>query len=112
MCIRDRDFDVRVSLGALANGGSRIVHPRPDANGEVGNRMQCVGEGGVSAFHAENCEGMVLADDIVRPLLTVGRQVAVGDVVAGQSLVIGDPGTFENREREARKPTHVDLVER
>ena len=54
----------------------------------------------------------MFTDDIVRALLAVGRQVAVGDVVAGQSLVIGDPGTFENREREARKPTHVDLVER
>ena len=72
--------------------------------------MQCVGEGGVSAFHAENCEGMVLADDIVRPLLTVGRQVAVGEVIADQALVAENAGAFKDREREARKPAHVDLV--
>ena len=48
--------------------------------------------------------------DIVRALLAVGSQVAVGEVVAGQALVAGDPGALENREREPRKPTHVDLV--
>ena len=53
---------------------------------------------------------MVFTDDIVRAPLAVGRQVAVGEVVAGQALVAGDPGAFENREREARKPIRVDLV--
>ena len=52
----------------------------------------------------------MFADNIVRALLAVGRQVAVGEVVAGQALVAGDPASFENCEREARKPTHVDLV--
>ena len=52
----------------------------------------------------------MFTDDIVRALLAVGRQVAAGKVVAGQALVAGDPGAFENREREARKPTHVHLV--
>ena len=52
----------------------------------------------------------MFTDDIVRALLAVGRQVAVDEVVAGQALVTGDPGAFENREREARKPTLVDLV--
>ena len=47
---------------------------------------------------------------ILRVLLAVGRQVAVGEVMADQALVTGDPGAFENREREARKPAHVDLV--
>ena len=61
------------------------------------------------ALHARNCEGTVFTDDIIRALLAVGRQVAVGDVVAGQALVAGDPGTFENHERKAGKPTHVDL---
>ena len=52
----------------------------------------------------------MFTDDIVRVLLAVGRQVTVGEVVADQGLVVGDPGAFENREREARTPTHVDLV--
>ena len=52
----------------------------------------------------------MFTDDIVLALLAVGRQVTVGEVVEGQALVAGDPGAFENREREARKPTHVDLI--
>ena len=39
------NLGVRVRLRALADGGSRIVHPQPDANGEFWNRAQCVGEG-------------------------------------------------------------------
>ena len=98
------DLGVRVRLRALAGGGSRIVHSRPAADDQFGNRMQCVGEGGVSVVHVRNCEGMVLADDIVRGLLALGHQVAVGEVVAGQTVVAGDPGAFDNLERETRKP--------
>ena len=49
-------------------------------------------------------------NDIVRTLLAVGRQVAVGEMIAGQALVTEDPGAFKNREREARKRAHVELV--
>ena len=61
-------------------------------------------------FHASNCEDMVIADDTVRPLLAVGRQVAVGEIIAGQALVAEDAGALKHREREARKPSHMDLV--
>ena len=61
-------------------------------------------------MHARICEGMVFTDDTVRALLAVGRQVAVGEVVAGQALVTGDPGALEKREKEAPNPTHMDLV--
>ena len=54
--------------------------------------------------------GMVFTDAIVRALLAIGRQVTEGKIVAGQALVAGDPCAFEKREREVRKPTHVDLV--
>ena len=53
---------------------------------------------------------MVFTDDIVRALLAVGRQVAVGEVIAGQALVTGDPVAFKDRAREAREPAHMDLV--
>ena len=41
---------------------------------------------------------MVFADDVVLALLAVGRQAAVGEVVAGHALVADDPSAFENRE--------------
>ena len=104
------NFGVRISLGALADGGSRMVHPYPAANDEFRNRTQCVGEGGISAFRWRNLEIMVLADDIVRALLAFGRQLAVGEVVAGQTLAAGDFSSPESCGTAARKPTHVDLV--
>ena len=52
----------------------------------------------------------MFAEDIVRELLTVGRQVAVGEMIAGQALVTEDAGAFRTRETEARKPAHVDHV--
>ena len=55
---------------------------------------------------------MVFMNDIVRTLLAVGRQVAVGEMIAGQALVTEDSGAFKNREREARKSAYVDLVGR
>ena len=39
------DLGIRVRLRALADGGNRVVHPHRAANGEFGNRVQCVGEG-------------------------------------------------------------------
>ena len=46
----------------------------------------------------------MFTNEIVRAMLAVGRQVAVGELVAGQALVAGGPGASEDREREARKP--------
>ena len=57
-----------------------------------------------------NCEGMLFQDDIVRAMLAVGHQVAVGEMIAGQGLVAEDADAFTNREREARKPAHVDSI--
>ena len=53
---------------------------------------------------------MVFADDIVRALLAVGRQVAVGEMIAVQALVAENAGAFKHRETGAPKPGHVDLV--
>ena len=54
----------------------------------------------------------MFANNIVRALLSVCSQVAIGHVVAGQTLVSRDSGAFENHQREAWKSTHVNLVGR
>ena len=87
---------IRVRLRALADGGRRLVHPHPAANAKFGDWTQCVGEGGVAAVHASNGEGVVFTNDIVRALLVVRRRVAIGEVVAGPTLVAGDSSTLEN----------------
>ena len=59
----------------------------------------------------EKCEVMMFTGDVVHALLAVGHQTAVGEVGAGQGLMAGDPGAFENHEREAWTPAHVDHAE-
>ena len=73
---------------------------------------QRVSEGGVSAGNARNGEGMVFANNVVRARLPGCSQVAIGQVVAGQTRVSCYSGAFENRQGETWKPTHVNLVGR
>ena len=69
------------------------------------DRTQRVGNGGVSVVNAGNGAGMVFANNIVRALLSVCSQVAIGQVVAGQTLLSRDSSAFENRQRETWKST-------
>ena len=50
------NLSIRVRLCTLADGGRRIVHPGPAANGELGDWTQRAGEGGFAAVHETNSE--------------------------------------------------------
>ena len=77
---------VGVRLHTLADGIGRVVHPCPTTRNEVRCWAQRVGEGGVSAVNTRNGEGVVCANNVIRALLPFGGHVAVGEVVAGQTL--------------------------
>ena len=51
-------------------------------------------------------------DKVVCAFLPVGDQVAIGQVVTGQTLVSHDPSTVENRQGEPWESGHVDFVGR
>ena len=53
---------------------------------------------------------MVSANNIVRALLPIRNQVAIGQVVAGQTLVSRESGSFENPQGKTWKSAHVHLV--
>ena len=55
---------------------------------------------------------MVFANSKVRALLPVSSQVAIGQVVPGQTLVSRYSSAFENRQGETWNPTHTNLVDR
>ena len=103
---------VRVRLHTLADGGGRVVHPCPTTHSEVRCRTQRVRGGRASAVNTRNGEGVVCTNNAVRALLSVGGQVAIGQVVAGQTLVPHDAGAVENRQGETWESAHVDLVGR
>ena len=103
---------VGVRLHTLVDGGGRIVHPCQTTHSEVRCWTQRVGEGEVSAGNTRNDEGVVCADNVVRALLPVGGQVAIGQVVTGQTLVSHDTSAVENRQGEPWEFAHMDLVGR
>ena len=103
---------VCVRLHTLADGRGRVVHPCSTTRSEVRCWTQRVGEGGVSAVNTRNCEGVVCADNVVRALLPVGGQVAIGQVVTGQTLVYHHTSAVEHRQGESWESAHVDLVGR
>ena len=86
------------------------AHAQLTIHDQFRDRAQPVGEGEVSVVNAENGEGMVFANNTVRTLMSVCSQVAVGQVVGGQTLASRDSGAFENRQRETWKSTNVNLV--
>ena len=51
-------------------------------------------------------------DNVVRALLPVGGQVAIGQVVTGQTLMSHDTSAVENRQGGRWESAHVDLVGR
>ena len=89
-----------------------MVHPCPTTRSKDKCWTQRVGEGGVSAVNARNGEGVVCADNVVHALLPIDGQVALGQVVTGESLVIHDANAVENRPGELWESAHVDLVGR
>ena len=90
-------------LRALANGGGRNIPPSPFTHHEAGDLTQSVRKGGVSPFLTINYQSMFFDNNIVGALLAFRRQVAICEVVAGQALMVVNPGAVENSKREAWK---------
>ena len=92
---------VGVRLHTLTDGRGRIVHPCQTTHSDVRCWTQRVGEGRVSGVNTRNGAGVVCADSVVRALLPVDGQVAIDQVVTGQTLVSHDTSEVENRRGEA-----------
>lgn len=63
------------------------VPPRLTATMKFDNLTQRMGKNGVSGGHAQPYESMMLANDILRSPLAVGRQAVVDEEITGQALV-------------------------
>ena len=58
-----------------------------------------------------NGEGVVWADNVVRAPLPFGGQVAIGQVVTGQTLVSHDTCVVETRQGRPWESVHVTLLD-
>ena len=63
-------------------------------------------------MNTKNGEVVVCADNVVCALVPVGGQVAIGQLVTGQTLVFHNGSTVESRHGETWESAHVDLVGR
>ena len=72
-------------------------HAQPlTANLGVGRSASARAE--VQRLTRRNNEGMVFANDVVRALLSVCSQIAIGQVVVAKTLVSHDAVAFEHRQ--------------
>ena len=101
---------VDVRLHTLVDGRGRVVDPCQTTRSEVRCRTQRVGKGGFFAGNTGNGKGVMCAANVFRALLPVGRLVAIGQVVTGQTLVFHATSAVENRQEEPWECAHVDLV--
>ena len=101
---------VGVRLHTLADGRGRTVYPCSTTHSEVRCWIQRIGEGGVSAVNMRNKQGLACADNVVRALLPVGGQIAIGQVVPGQTLVSHHTCAVENCQGEPWESANVDFV--
>ena len=89
--------------GTLSDGGSRVVDPRPIADGERRGSAGDVLDGDVAALYMRDGDSMVFADGAVRALLTAGGKFNVGQWVPVQALVSANVGEVNDGEGEAWK---------
>ena len=101
-----------VRLHTLEDGRGIILHACPTTRSEIKCWTQRVGDGGFSAVNTGNGEGVVCANNVVRALLPVRGQFAMGQVVTGQTLVSQKASAVNNRQGKPWNSARVDLVGR
>ena len=62
-----------------------MVHPRSTTHDKHEKQAQRVGEGVFTAVYEGNGEGLVFGNNVVRALLSACSQIAVGQMIAGQT---------------------------
>ena len=72
--------------------------------------FEYVRERRITALHAGDSEGVLFANQRIRTPLTVGGEVAVFQVAAGEALVASGVAVFEDGEGGARKAVHMHLI--
>lgn len=100
-----KNVRVRTGLHALEDGDGRIVQPRPVSYDEVGNEPGAKRRKESFRWSTREtvraCCLRTMYTSIVGTPLTVRRQGTTWELIAGHTLMPGDPGAFENRERRA-----------
>ena len=97
-------------LGTLADGCSRVVDPRPTADGERRRPAEGAHDGGVAAVETRYVNGVKFPDGAVDALLACSGKVDVSQLVAVETLMFTNAWRVQDGQEKARKADHVYFV--
>ena len=94
----------------MADSGGGIVDPYPPASRVFGATKNSIGESGVAPIDPSNGEGVLFAHNFIGALLSVAREVAIGELIAIEALMVTTVRTIKDGEGEAREASDVDFI--
>ena len=92
------------------DSGGGIVDLYPSASRVFGAAEKSIGESGVAPIDPSNSEGVLFAHNSIGASLSVASEVAVGELIAIESLMDTTVRSFKDCEGEARERSDVDFI--
>ena len=86
----------------MSDGGGGIVDPNPSNRYIFGTAEEGVGNGGVAAIDAGERQGVLFTHTLIRSLLPLMDEVAVGELVAVKALMSTTARAIKDGEGGAR----------
>ena len=94
----------------MADSGGDIIDPCPSVSRVFGATEKSIGESGVAPIDPSNSEGVLFAHNFIGALLSVAREVAIGELIAIEALMGTTVRSIKDGEGEAREASDVDFI--
>ena len=92
-------FVIGAFAQSLSGCGGCVVYPYPAFSNVFGSAQERVREGGVAPVDVGDCEGVLIANELVGSLLPFTGEIAIkGEMVAVKALVGSAVGAIEDGE--------------
>ena len=94
----------------MTDSGGGIVDPYPSASRLFGATEKSIGESGVAPIYPGNGEGVLFSHSFIGVLLSVAKEVAIGELIAVEALMGATVRSIKDGEGEAREASDVDFI--
>ena len=94
----------------MGDSGGGIVDPYPSASRVFGATEKSIGESGVAPIDSSNGEGVLFAHTSIRAVLSVAREIAIGELIAIEALMGTTLQSIHNCNGEPREASDVDFI--
>ena len=92
------------------DSGGEIVNPYPSASRVFGATEKSIGESRVAPIDPSNGESVLFAHNFIGALLSVAREVAIGELIAIEALVGTTVRAIKYCEGKAREASDADFI--